>query len=211
MKEQKYVWYCSYGSNLNRNRFLCYIQGGTPRGSEKEEVGCRDKTLPKKDQPFMISYPLYFKGYSSRWGGSAAVIGHKRNENYKTLGRMYLITEEQFMDVVKQENNGLYFSVDLAEVRQKGSKVFNRSRYGCIMHLGDEGELPIFTFTSHNDMSEGVFKSPSAEYLETIIIGINQTYNFDYKTIVQYFLEKNGVKNNWNKENIFQLVKSVTY
>jgi len=43
---QEYVWYVGYGSNLNKQRFLCYILGGTPKYGCKPNEGCINKTLP---------------------------------------------------------------------------------------------------------------------------------------------------------------------
>ena len=34
---KKYLWYASYGSNLNLDRFMCYIVGGKPKNSTKIE------------------------------------------------------------------------------------------------------------------------------------------------------------------------------
>jgi len=30
VNKKTYVWYAGYGSNLNKQRFMCYIKGGTP-------------------------------------------------------------------------------------------------------------------------------------------------------------------------------------
>lgn len=54
------VWYVSYGSNLSYERFLCYINGTTPKGSTKAEQGCRDKTLSNATGKITIPYKLYF-------------------------------------------------------------------------------------------------------------------------------------------------------
>jgi len=46
--EDELVWYCSYGSNLDEERFKKYIVGGPVRGSKRVERGCRhDKSLPR--------------------------------------------------------------------------------------------------------------------------------------------------------------------
>ena len=101
----KYVWYASYGSNLLRERFLCYIQGGLIPGNDKAERGARNPSLPIDDRRIIIKHDLFFALESEKWQGSGvAFIDYHHNNHAKTLGRMYRITEEQFIDVVLQEN-----------------------------------------------------------------------------------------------------------
>src|SRR5438046_3062218 len=101
----KRIWYVSYGSNLSyEGRFMCYISGGTPAGSHHSNPGCRDMTPPVADKPVAMDFELYFAGYSKNWNGAAAFI-RRRPTPSTTLGRMYLLTDDQFNDVVLQENN----------------------------------------------------------------------------------------------------------
>lgn len=179
LEKIKYVWYASYGSNLNRDRFLCYIKGGKPKGSEKVEVGCRDKTLPPKEATYIMHYPLYFAKASDRWQKQGvAFIGLKRDQKHHTYSRKYLITVEQFMDVVKQENNRASLHIDLNEIIKNGSKTLLKdSWYGTVLYLGEEDGYPILTFTAD---WEGVpFTKPSKEYLGMIINGLR-----DRKSVV---------------------------
>lgn len=49
---------------------------------------------------------MYFAKSSGNWeNGGVAFIKTNLDEKKQTLGRMYLITKEQFIDVVKQETN----------------------------------------------------------------------------------------------------------
>ena len=57
---QEYVWYVGYGSNLNKQRFLCYILGGTPKYGCKSNQGCINKALPPEDRSIKIPNGLYF-------------------------------------------------------------------------------------------------------------------------------------------------------
>ena len=208
MGKPNYVWYACYGSNLNQDRFLCYIQGGTPVGSSEEETGCPDKTLPREDKPISIQYPLYFAMEAARWSNQGvAFIGLKKDEKIKTLGRMYLITEEQFLHVVSQENNGLKFDMDLSEVKKETTKVFRESWYGNIVYLGDEQGFPIFTFTSYWDIDDKSYSPPSPEYALTIIRGIKETYQLSEQEIVDYLHSKPGIKGNIEKEVLLNLVR----
>ncbi|MCW3785679.1 hypothetical protein [Plebeiibacterium sediminum] len=183
------VWYASYGSNLCEDRFLCYIKGGTPKGSVKMHSGCSDKTAPRAIQNIIINRALYFaKGYSS-WGkGGVAFIKHEPNANEVTLGRMYLISYNQFIDVVKQEND--YegnLEIDFNEAQVRGSHVFlHNAWYGKLMYLGKESGYPIFTFTNERFLEEEI-NAPGSEYLETLKKGVKESYKITGKELQEYF------------------------
>lgn len=103
-KEATKIWYASYGSNLLAKRFSCYIAGGTPPGAQKKYVGCTDKKMPEASKPLTINHELYFARRSKTWhGGGVAFIKPTADPEAKTFGKMYLITAEQFTEVVKQE------------------------------------------------------------------------------------------------------------
>ncbi|WP_404452156.1 hypothetical protein LG329_17655 [Virgibacillus necropolis] len=207
LEKKKYVWYASYGSNLNRDRFLCYIKGGKPKGSEKVEIGCKDKSLPVKESTYIMHYPLYFAKASDRWQKQGvAFIGLKKDEKNHTYSRKYLIKLEQFMDVVKQENNGAKLNIDLNEIIKNGSKTLKRnSWYGTVLFLGEEDGYPILTFTAD---WEGVpFTKPSKEYLSMIINGLKTTLELDNTVVLNYISSKPGVVNNYNRNEIEKLIE----
>lgn len=198
----KYVWYASYGSNLSRDRFLCYIKGGKPRGSEKVEVGCKDKSLPIKETTYIMRYPLYFAKSSERWQNKGvAFIGLNKDEKHHTYSRKYLITVEQFMDVVKQENNGAALDIDLIEIIKDGSKTLRDSWYGTILYLGEEGGYPILTFTADWDL-DVPYNKPSEEYLSMIINGLKTTLELENTEVLNYLSSKPGVADNYNRNEI---------
>ncbi|MFT4414705.1 hypothetical protein ACLM5H_12670 [Fredinandcohnia humi] len=207
MKE--YVWYASYGSNLNRDRFLCYIQGGTPQGSSFAEVGCKDPSLPLEEGVFHIPYSLYFAKNASRWGmKGVAFIGHKSDNETLTYSKRYLITADQFLDVLKQENNGLEINLDLQQVKEYGSYIFRQNAwYGNILYLGDDKGYPIFTFTAPWDQKEVSLTKPSHEYLQTIITGLKEDYSND--TIYQYLDNKPGIKGKYTPEELASLIYEI--
>ncbi|WP_188206978.1 hypothetical protein [Alkalibacillus aidingensis] len=206
---KNYVWYASYGSNLSRERFLCYIKGGRPIGSEQEEVGCRDQSLPIDQATYIMRYPLYFAKESGRWQRQGvAFIGLKEDKKFKTYSSKYLITEEQFMDVVKQENNGAEVDIDLDEVMEKGYKTFRDSWYGTIVYLGEEGGHPIFTFTADWDL-DVPFNKPSKEYLSMIIHGLKTTLSLEDRDILEYLITKPGIADNYNRAELQEIIKQV--
>lgn len=203
----QYVWYASYGSNLLRERFLCYITGGTPEGATRHNTGATDKTLPLKDRAVRIPYPLYFAKASESWqGGGVAFIADKRNEANPALGRMYLITAEQFIQVVRQENGmepeDESLTMDLGEIEKQGESVIGTGWYGKLVCLGREESYPIFTFTSPSPFDPNETNCPRENYLRTIGRGIQQTYGLNENEIINYFLNTPGVSGNWSKEEL---------
>ncbi|MDC3424080.1 hypothetical protein NC797_06110 [Aquibacillus sp. 3ASR75-11] len=204
--QTEYVWYASYGSNLCEERFLCYILGGRPPGSAESEVGARDKTLPRDSQPVKFKFPLYFTGYSSRWGGGGAVIGLTEPESEETLGRMFLITKEQFVDVVRQENGIDDFEIDFEKVIKNKSFVMQESFYGNIVYTGDCEGYPIFTFTSYRDMKDNEISIPSESYLKMLIRGYQETFDLTNKEIAEYLIIKPGVQGHYTKDRLMNLI-----
>ncbi len=183
------VWYASYGSNICMDRFLCYIQGGIPQGSSKLHHGCTDKSLPEKTKNIVINRQLYFAKEYSSWGrGGVAFIKNEVTDEVITLGRMYLITYNQFIEVVKQEND---YTGELVMVFRdaidKGNAVFlNNAWYGNLVYLGEEQGLPIFTFTNQDDLNDEI-NPPAKEYLDTLKRGVKESYEISDSEIQDYF------------------------
>ena len=146
------VWYVAYGSNILRERFLVYINGGSFRGSGKSYTGCTCKTPPIKDKPFTVPYELYFGNSSRSWGGKGVAFIDPNKESV-TRGRAYLITLAQFEEIQKQEGS-------------------SPNWYGRTVQMGcDENKIPYRTFTSkirHPD------NAPSDEYLAVIEEGLQE-------------------------------------
>jgi len=134
MNTQFYVWYSGYGSNLSKQRFLCYIMGGKPTYGKKCNKGCDDKALPIEDKPCKIPYGLYFalpdkEEKTDMWGrGGVAFLDPTKEccRNNWALGRMWKIRKGQYEEVKCQEG---------------------RNQYNCEIRLGEEDGVPIYTIT----------------------------------------------------------------
>jgi len=206
MMKGKYVWYASYGSNMNTDRFLCYIKGGKPEGSSKVETGCKDPSLPLDSSTFKMNFPLYFAKEVAKWESKGvAFIGLTPDPNCVTYSKKYLITLEQFKDIVSQENNGLDIDLNLDEVMKDRSKIFRANVwYGNILYLGEEEGYPIFTFTAPWDIGDIEWKKPSHPYLKTIIKGLLEDYSNE--EIYRYFQSKQGIKGEFTEEELRSLI-----
>jgi ElaB/YqjD/DUF883 family membrane-anchored ribosome-binding protein len=198
--KNKYVWYASYGSNLSRDRFLCYIRGGRPANSSKEETGCRDSSLPILDGPIAINFPLYFAKNAARWNnGGVCFLGLTKQTEHTTRGRMYLITQEQFIDVLRQENGDNSLNLDFESIIESGSKKISNGWYGNILFLGFQCDYPIFTFTSSEQYQ---YMKPDKTYLKTIINGLQEIYALPIEEAIDYLISKPGIQGNFTRDEL---------
>lgn len=206
-----YIWYASYGSNMRESRFLCYIQGGAAEGATIPEPGCRDQSLPLEKRTITIPHPLYFTGNSDRWGGGGiAFIGHNKERERPTQGVMYKITGEQFMDVVYQENlTAQQFPISFEDTIRSGLQQVFSGRYGTMMYLGQEEDVPIFTFTANQDGTDEDYRAPSKRYLTTLFRGLYEHYGWDINQMVSYMIDKSGVSEGWDEARLRQLYQEV--
>lgn len=150
---KEYIWYACYGSNLLNERFMHYIHGGVCRFNGSSYDGCTDQSEPLDDRPCIINHKLYFGNRSSKWDdGGVAFLNPVRNEKVVTLGRMFLITEEQFKEVQRQEGPGWYNEV---------------------LDLGMAEGIPIKTFTHSTVFPRS---KPSKSYVSVVRKGLSETY-----------------------------------
>ena len=206
-RHNTHIWYASYGSNILEDRFHCYIRGGKPKGSNTTYCGCNDKTLPIDNEDLYIPSELYFakKSIKSWNGGGVGFIANKFG-NERTLGRMYLITKEQFIDVIKQECDIVQdIKLDFELIVNQGSFVLQETKwYNKIIYLSDQAGHPIFTFTHDGDYFDEINK-PDKNYLKLIMDGLKEITNFNEYDIADYFENLKGVSGKYSNEELRKL------
>ncbi len=204
--DEKLIWYAAYGSNLRRERFLGYLRGGSPSGVTWHHVGCRDRRDPRADQPVQLNAALYFADIGSKWWGGVAFID-PNGVGRTVLARAYLITEQQFADVLRQENGEhpgkTRLDVDIRRAIAEGHtylRAENRQHaapdlpYSRVIKVGNLDNAPMLTFTSRSSMASRVLQAPSPEYLATIVRGLIQTYSHHTEDrICEYLAAAEGV------------------
>ena len=209
MSDGNLVWYVGYGSNILKERFLCYIKGGQPEGSSKTHEGCRDKSLPIDDKPTILNHELYFAKNSSSWqNGGIGFVNMEENNAVLTLARMYLVTRQQLEDIAKQETDSAELvSLNLEEAITHGYTIFKSpSWYGNLLYLGEHDQHPVFTLTSECIFTKAT--QPGIEYLTTIIKGIQQTHGLTTEELVGYLMGKRGVNGNYTADELSSLIKA---
>lgn len=155
---REYVWYVSYGSNMLKERFMCYIKGGSFEGSRYRQA-CSDATPPLAVKTFEIPYDMYFGNTSGSWQncGVSFLDVSKRG---KAFGVAYLITKDQFRHVCAEENGG--------RAPEEGY-----SWYEDIIDLGVMDGFEVKTITNINLRP---YNEPCLEYKKTLIRGIKKNW-----------------------------------
>eukprot|EP01018_Ginkgo_biloba_P014008 Gb_00466 [translate_table: standard] len=184
-----YIWYASYGSNMWKPRFLCYIEGGQVEGMATYSSGSEDKTPLQGIQWKVVPHRMFFgRSFSKTWGsGGVAFLHPSRSDDNKAHVCLYKITLAQFNDLLLQENETNYrteyplvdiAAIDSIRIGNPVLELMKDSWYGTILYLGTEGGLPILTITcSLSDIEK--FKlgqlpicPPSSGYVNTIARGL---------------------------------------
>ena len=162
ISNDEYVWYLCYGSNINIDRFMMYINGDK-NGHFAHKEGCQEHSKPIDSKPYIIRRRIYFAKHSGKWNGGVAFL------NYRSLGKIYgkiyKIKKSQFLDIFKQEHHF--------------------KDYNTILYVGKYNKVPIYTFTSIYKLND--LEKPSDRYIEVIRKGIMETYkNLSTKQIDKY-------------------------
>ena len=205
-----HVWYASYGSNLSRERFMAYIEGGKAPGASFGQVGCTDPTPPKQDRRIMILHRLFFAEASPQWEDlGIAFIRGEQEEAAKTLGRMYLISRDQFREVVLQENGyrrmDAEVEMDLERTVREGRSEMPEGLYGTLLFLGQEDEHPIFTFTASWNENQAPLNRPGPKYLRVIIRGLKETFGLSTPGVIEYLRDVPGVQGALPEEELARI------
>lgn len=70
--------------------------------------------------------------------------------------------------------------------------------------------MPIFTFTANWDIDDVDGTKPSEQYIKTIVIGLKDFYKLDSHSIIDYLCNKKGIKGNYTKEALEEIVQPLS-
>lgn len=180
----KHVWYVAYGSNLSRERFRYYIRGGRPDGSARDFPGCRDTSDPLDSFGVLIGGGVYFAGHSSGWRAGMAFYDPRAHG--EVAARAYLITSEQFVDVLAQETRrSPGITLDLAPAFRGDRYSEGVGGYSILVRLGDHKGVPLVTFTRDRRTAPSL-AAPSAAYLAAMATGLREAHGWSQMQINRY-------------------------
>jgi hypothetical protein len=198
------LWYASYGSNLSRDRFLCYLQGGRPPGASRSYPGARDQSAPLDERAIVLPGQVFFGWHSPTWDGGIAF--YDTGSPGQALARAYLITEGQFADVAAQEMaRPPGADLDLSTVLEERQHTLGQGRYEALHLVGELEEQPVLTFTSPEPAGVD-HNAPSAAYLATVARGLRETHGHPDAELVDYLVDCPGVSPHWSREQVAELV-----
>lgn len=185
------VWYASYGSNMSSQRFDCYIAGGTLPGMTRTYTGARDTRPPRGSRATWLSGQVYFALESQVWTGGMAFLDPAASG--RAAGRSYLITVEQFADVVDQEM-GCEVSgraIDMDSLLSEGRLQLGDGRYETLVVAGELDGLPVVTFTSPGLMRP--LNKPADAYLHMLAYGLQEAFEWSPAEAARYLSGLSGV------------------
>jgi len=201
------VWYAGYGSNLDPDRFRCYLHGGCPPGATRTYPGARDPADPLDEQAFRMPGSLVFAWDSPTWGGGIAF--HQPARDGVVLARAYLLTERQLADVLEQEmRRDPGADHDLASLREVGHQVLGPGRYETLRQVGALDGRPVVTFSCEDARALGL-RAPAPAYLATIARGLRRTHGLTIAEVSDYLLACPGVAQGWTHRALAHLLSEV--
>jgi hypothetical protein len=190
----KRIWYVAYGSNLSRERFCYYLRGGQPDGSERDFPGCRDTSDPSDSFGLLITGGVYFAGRSSGW--RAGMAFYDPHADGQVAARAYLITAEQFIDVLAQETRqSPGITLDLAPAFRGDRYSKGVGGYSVLVRVGEHQGVPLVTFTRDQRTTPSL-AAPSAAYLQAMARGLHEAHGWSQMRIGHYLSALPGTDRN---------------
>jgi hypothetical protein len=200
------VWYVSYGSNLSRERFDCYLTGGTPPHAGAPNPGARDPSPPAGDRAVALPGTVWFASSSRRWGGAVAFYDHEaRRPGHPTLARAYLLTAGQLLDVAAQELGlppGSF--ADLPAVDADRAVPLDPGRYGTLVGCQPIAGTPAVTLTAPWRLGDEDPGRPSLAYLRTIGGGLAESHHLAPADQARYLAGLPGAAGAWDEQALAQ-------
>ncbi len=204
------VWYVSYGSNLHRDRFQSYLEGGRMPGGLRADAGCRDPSEPVADAALHLPFPLYFSGESRVWTGGVAFLDHAPHEDDRaTYARGYVITGEQFEDVVAQESKRAHTAIDWETLRRDGRVAVGPGRYDLAVVVGERDGLPMVTFTHPEPQTANALAAPVVGYLRMLAVGLRDAHGLSDAEIASYLCSRAGAAGAWTPSTLLEALAAL--
>ena len=201
------VWYAAYGSNLLEDRFLAYLRGGPVPGSGRLQHGARDSAPPAENRPYRLDRTMLFGFEAAGWGGGGVCfVQPERVVAGDTLGRAWLLTDEQLADVWAQENRGTVGpDLDLDALVARGSIDLGAGWYRRLEYLGELDGRPVATITG-NEVPEP--NAAGLAYLEVVGRGLMETWGLSASEAAVYLSSRTGNRGHVEAEDVELLLNS---
>ncbi|WP_067811082.1 histone deacetylase [Actinomadura kijaniata] len=201
------LWYVAYGSNLHAERFACYLAGGRPAGGARHYTGCRDPRPARAQAPVTVPGGIYFAHRSLTWGGGMAF--YDPDLPGRTAARAYLLTLQQFCDVMSQEmRRATGADPDLSRVLGEGRQRLGPGRYETVLKIGERDGHPMLTFTAPHGVDGAELNPPTAPYLAMLGHGLREAHGWRPDRAAAYLAGRPGARGAWSSAAIAALLAS---
>jgi hypothetical protein len=170
-----------------------------PVGGAHTYPGCRDPSPPADDRAWECDFELRFGGSSQTWGGGVALIDAPRGDAPVKL-RLYLVTLEQFADVVAQENWLEPGSVDLTAATFAPHHIIGPDHvYRVVLQIGELEHQPVLTITQD---ASAPTAAPTLRYLRHIAQGLREAHGLEEHEIAAYLMSRRGVAGTFTRDGL---------
>lgn len=201
----EHVWYAAYGSNLDPERFRCYLEGGRPAGARRELPGARDRSPPREVRAVELRGEVYFAWESPTWGGGIAF--YDTGAEAASAGVAYRLTASQLSDVLAQEmHRDPGADLDLTELVDTGRAVLGPGRYEALHVVDRLDGVPVVTFTASWEAREIAYNAPAAAYLATMGRGLRDVHGWDPAQTAAYLLDRPGLGPDWDAAALLRVL-----
>ncbi len=135
------------------------------------------------------------------WGGGVAF--YDPDIPASTLARGYLLTGEQFTDVMAQELGAVPGTISVLPPLAVGDRVEMASgRYGTLLVCGEHDGILTATFTAPCAMADVQVAAPSLAYLATLAIGLSESHGLDVAAQAAYLAALPGAAPRWENPGL---------
>lgn len=188
------AWYAAYASNqVKEHRFRYYLEGGVLPETGRVHAGARNPAPPERDVPLWLPGTVYFATESTTWGPTGRAL-YDPDTPGPSAGRGYLITAEQFLDVVAQEMQlapGAF--TDTVIPARAGERVrLGDGHYETLVCTGELDGYPVITMAAPWRISDVRLVSLAGPYRELIIRGLIETHGWDRAAAQAYLARLPG-------------------
>lgn len=186
---------------------MCYIRGGTAPGSQYVNPGCSDATEPRGDVALSLSHGLYFAGASQMWTGGVAFI-RPTPDGQNTLARAYLITWQQFEEIVAQESCRAHAPIRFATLRAAGYCDVGHDMYDRLVYCSDRQGYPMVSFTTPRTYAS--YTAPVLPYVQRVAAGLMEAHGLSPRAAAAYLASVPGIRGAHGQRRLEALLQKQT-
>ena len=173
---QNYIWFGVYNELLSKANMIKLLDK------------CNDKSIPKE------SAAIHLNNYSLAFNKNKIFI--KYNENSSIFIKLYLISKNQLIDILKTQYNCN------EEIEKYSENIFKLQKineemllekyqtevnfYNTIKNIGNLNEINIYSITTKNNIID--IQPPDQDYLNQIYLGLKESFYLYSDYLIIYYL-----------------------